>query len=132
MFYMKIMAMMMRRTENLPCRSLIFYIAHVILQCLHYLPSSGKKNTVALDISVNYSLGMKECQGFQNCTTYTGNLLLCQTVKTNKTTCQVTFAKQSPCYNTETPFCLARFSNCGKIPVDQGFYCVLAIPYFAE
>ena len=44
MFYMSIMMMMMtmmRRTENLPSRSLILYIAHVILQCLHYLPSSG-------------------------------------------------------------------------------------------
>ena len=45
MFYMSIMMMMMktmmRRTENLPCRSLILYIAHVILQCLHYLPSIG-------------------------------------------------------------------------------------------
>ena len=47
MFYMSIMMMMMkttmmRRTENLPCRSLILYIAHVILQCLHYLPSSDQ------------------------------------------------------------------------------------------
>ena len=74
---MMMMMTMMRGIENLPCRSLILYIAHAILQCLHYLPSSGKKNTVALDISVDYSLGMKECQGFQNCTTYTGNLLLC-------------------------------------------------------
>lgn len=110
---MMMMKTMMRRTENLPSKSLILYITHVILQCLHYLPSSGKKNTVTLDISVDYSLGMKECQGFQNCTTYTGNLLLCQTVKqNNETTCPLTFSLHSSCYNTEIPFCLSWFSNC--------------------